>query len=436
METYLLSFKIQGIKNIEKPIYIECYKKNILEEFNFKNYNIKSIFGANGAGKTTIIEALSILQGIALNPNYLMEKRTVLNQLVHPKLQYIYLEARFVATHFFGREKANIKHSLKIAPDSLGNWELIDEQLYIDSLTFFKVNNGVLSQRITKINKNESKYFLNASQHSSMISLLFTYVQLGEEKGYYFREKIIHFVAMVVHAYSNIYLFFENRHKTKLATLDLQHCHDWLDQFLNRKTEQLFFQLTKPKTFPKDDKNAVEQYQEKANKLLAFLKLGNKNIQNIRLNTLNTKETLHISLSIEYAGYTVDLKDESKGIKKMVEIFEILTCLQQGKIVVADDFDLRADIVFLTSFLEYIGANVLGQLIFTTYNIFTLDILKAQKKAIDFLTEDGTISRWTKNGNYSILSTYRKGLIEGLPLRTINGEFLGDFEDKGNKQNK
>ena len=54
-DNYLLSMEVAGIKNIEKPVRLSFYKKTIDKNFDPKEYRVKSIYGANGTGKTGLI---------------------------------------------------------------------------------------------------------------------------------------------------------------------------------------------------------------------------------------------------------------------------------------------------------------------------------------------------------------------------------------------
>ena len=42
---YLLNLRVDGIKNIEKPLDFEFYKKTINKNFNPEDYKIKAIYG-------------------------------------------------------------------------------------------------------------------------------------------------------------------------------------------------------------------------------------------------------------------------------------------------------------------------------------------------------------------------------------------------------
>ena len=69
-----------------------------------------------------------------------------------------------------------------------------------------------------------------------------------------------------------------------------------------------------------------------------------------------------------------------------------------------------------------------GQLCFTTHNIGPMDILKTNKKSIEFLSVDHSIYSWVNNGNYSPSKLYRNGMIEGSPFNVDALDFLGVFE--------
>lgn len=57
-----------------------------------------------------------------------------------------------------------------------------------------------------------------------------------------------------------------------------------------------------------------------------------------------------------------------------------------------------------------------------------MDILKKNKKSIDFLSVDHKIYPWTINGNYSPSKLYRNGMIEGSPFNVDSIDFIGVFD--------
>ena len=77
--------------------------------------------------------------------------------------------------------------------------------------------------------------------------------------------------------------------------------------------------------------------------------------------------------------------------------------------------------------LEYLMEYGQGQLCFTTHNIGPMDVLKRNKKSIDFLSVNHKIYPWVKNGNYSPANLYKNGMIEGSPFNIDSTDFIGVF---------
>lgn len=102
-----------------------------------------------------------------------------------------------------------------------------------------------------------------------------------------------------------------------------------------------------------------------------------------------------------------------------------------GGIVFIDELDSNLHDVYLCALLEYLMEYGEGQLCFTTHNIGPMDVLKKNKKSIDFLSVDHKIYSWTTSGNYSPSKLYRNGMIEGSPFNVDSIDFIGVFERRG-----
>jgi len=160
MDFYLLEFKLNGIKNIEKEIAISFYKQDI-RKFNRENYNVKGIFGRNGIGKTAVIKGIEILRNIVLDSDYLILKSGLLNEIINKKLKECYLSAEFLVV-----DKNNKKHifehsiNLKIENGKIIITKEIINKKKLDRKEILKtliIENG-------KINKNKSNYFKNLDE--------------------------------------------------------------------------------------------------------------------------------------------------------------------------------------------------------------------------------------------------------------------------------
>ena len=70
-----------------------------------------------------------------------------------------------------------------------------------------------------------------------------------------------------------------------------------------------------------------------------------------------------------------------------------------------------------------------GQLCFTSHNTDIMNVLKDNKMSIDFLTREQKIVPWISNGNRSPVSSYKNGLIEGIPFNIYPTDYVGMFGD-------
>ena len=64
MKYYLLEYAISGIKSINKEIKISFYNNTLGKEIDMINYNIKAIYGENGAGKSAIVHGIEFYKNI------------------------------------------------------------------------------------------------------------------------------------------------------------------------------------------------------------------------------------------------------------------------------------------------------------------------------------------------------------------------------------
>ena len=131
-----------------------------------------------------------------------------------------------------------------------------------------------------------------------------------------------------------------------------------------------------------------------------------------------------------YKNKRISEKYESTGIKKLIDLYAALCDLDEGKIVFIDEFDANIHDVLLEKLVQYAMQYAKGQLIFTTHNLGPMDVLQSAKNSIDFLSSDSRIVSWTKNGNYTAASQYKKGLIKYSPFNIEPFSFLGVFGDE------
>ena len=111
MLVHILEFSFSGIKNVEKKMKFNFYKKDI-DDFSRENYNIKSVYGPNGVGKTAFIDALRMMKEVSLNRNYLIENRSLISELINKNTKCIELEIIFYYEK--NSHKKILKHEVTI----------------------------------------------------------------------------------------------------------------------------------------------------------------------------------------------------------------------------------------------------------------------------------------------------------------------------------
>ena len=126
-----------------------------------------------------------------------------------------------------------------------------------------------------------------------------------------------------------------------------------------------------------------------------------------------------------YKDYKLDLEFESRGIKKIVQIFNYLDAASSGEIVFIDELDSNINDVYLDKLIEYFAIYGKGQLCFTAHNLSPMSVLKKYKNSICFISSVNTVHSWAKHGNQNPENAYRNGFIEDSPFNVDSSDFLG-----------
>ena len=121
---------------------------------------------------------------------------------------------------------------------------------------------------------------------------------------------------------------------------------------------------------------------------------------------------------------------ESSGVKKLIKLYPFLNAVDSGNISFIDEFDSNIHDVYLCKLVEYFASYASGQLIFTTHNLGPMELLSnyKMKHSIDFIN-NGTVTPWTRNGNYSVVNLYRSGAIANCPFNIDAADFVKAFGD-------
>ena len=425
MDFYLLEFRLNGIKNIEKEIAISFYKQDI-RKFNRENYNVKGIFGRNGIGKTAVIKGIEILRNIVLDSDYLILKSSLLNEIINKKLKECYLSAEFLVV-----DKNNKKHifehsiNLKIENGKIIITKEIINKKKLDRKEILKtliIENG-------EINKSKSNYFknldeivklsMNLLERKSIINLIINDIAKDRENKLE-SEKFEFAYLYMLYSKINIFTHLEDSYY-KMFSVNIEN-QNWIDKIYIDYVNQ----EAKKRNILSKTKEEIENLNKSLERKERFLKLFNPELNKIEFEKKDFDENYYeIEYVFNYKDYKINFEYESMGMKSIFRLFDVLDTLNNGGIVFVDEIDMSIHDLYLNRLIEFFAENRKGQFTFTAHNTSILDTLKKYKNSIDFITEYQEIKPWIKNGNYSPRKQYLEGMLPNMPY---NIEYYDFFE--------
>ena len=416
MKVFMLSFKVNGVKNIEKEIEINFYNKT-LKRFSPCGSNVKGIFGPNGIGKTSIIKGMDILRKISLNDNYLTNdfNLIILDKIINKKIEKASLEIEFLVIDD-KKKKSRYVHSITIAITSPKEIKILFENIKkkdpnTDQIVGeILIENGIikndslhkddLKSEIVDITKNllEKRSIVNIVKPSVLKSIDL------EKIRYFYRKLHIKIDREDSHLG---YALMDNPLKDDIPFNDSIGNYDMIIS-----------------------KNNLPIFEDYLRRMTEFLKIFKPNLRNIEYEKKEGKEEYYINILFVYDDYKVDYEFESMGIKNLFSLFTYFRALSQDEVVVIDEIDTSIHDIYLNKLIEFFAVDGKGQLVFTAHNITLLQTLKKYKHSIDFINENMEVISWIKNGNSSPFKSYKDGYIKGLPFNIKEYDFLEIFSQE------
>lgn len=443
---YLISYAVNGIKTLNQWAKLSFYKKTITKEFSIRNYNVKAIYGTNGAGKTAIVTSVKILKGIIIDMDYLNNPMTQkkLSELINTEQKSLQFEVEYLA--FFEGERKLYCYELTIAEDRENHYVIKNEKLscrkaysHSDKMNcVFEVVDGEISalaieKENTTILRERTKNLLS---QMSLTAITFHTMGMSElvnkanHSLYY--EMGIHFL---LGTSLFAYLDNEDEHTDYVISSILKQPGITHDTELLKMIAAQMNKYGDLKPYSISAKAVVvpeKQYilfEKEIDQLSRFLKIFKHDLIGIKIDRKQDRDRFYCDLIMDYGQYSVHSEFESTGIKKLIKLFQYLRYAVNGEIVFIDEMDSNLHDVYLCALLEYMMEYGQGQLCLTTHNIGPMEVLKKNKKSIDFLSTDHKIYSWVSNGHYSPSNLYRNGMIEGSPFNVDSTDFLGTLEE-------
>lgn len=434
MDFYILRLKLCGIKNISEPIELFFYKKTINDDFSPDDYKIKAIYGENGSGKTAIITSVKLLKNLLVHRDYLSDSDTqrYLSELVNKKTKCGFIECEIRSTY---RETAIYLYRV--------DFEIRDDGCFYISREELKKKIGDNSKKIFKpvfisengtiksINDDSSiskvkEKTMNLLERQTLVSSIPYFMFAGNTLT---RTDTTNSILGMYMFGLTVFVFLdESDNHSNFAFMerirDMQR-----DDFLNMGADSLHQISSKIFSINNSDqqinKSFLHAYQEKTDRLCRFIQIFKPELKSIRIEKKDFGEYYKCNLVMEYEDYSLDKEFESRGIKKLMELFDTLDYASYGFIAFIDELDSNINDVYLGKLIEFFEYYGNGQLCFTAHNLSPMSVIKNSSKSIDFISSINTVHTWKKCGNLSPENAYRNGFIEDSPFNVDSSNFLG-----------
>ena len=447
-DIYLLKYSVRGIKNLDEEASLSFFKKTLKDNLNTQSYNLKGIYGMNGSGKTAIVSSVDILKNIILDCNYLNNPivQNKLDATINKKTQELIMEVEYITE--LSITNCVYKYKVIISKDITGKYVISYEEfakkgIYSKNGEFscaYIVENGIITyflQEGKMYNEILSKT-ANLLSTASLPSLFWEKFFITDSYKDYQNQLSVMILSLMLFG-RKIHVCFDksDEHEQFLLNNTFLDVNNVDNNNLNRN-----FLIKKLVEMNRESLNTVfcynnivkkeiyGEFEQKIEKLFNFLRIFKNELKGIKIDKKENKDIYICSLIMVYDSYEIHSEFESTGIKKLIKLFTYISKMAQGDIVFIDELDSNLHDVYLCALLEYLMGYGKGQLCFTTHNIGPMDVLKNNKKSIDFLSTNGKIYPWVSNGNYSPSKLYKNGMIEGSPFNIDSIDFIGIFDEE------
>ena len=430
---FLLGLRISGIKNIEKPIEIPFYKKTIKDDFNPDQYRVKGIYGENGSGKTAIMIAVRIMTRILFDKNYLSDSvnQQLLIEHINKKTKKGFIEATFYSTYETDPEIYRYRVDFSMGAD---------ERVIIVREKLEKKNGRYSQNAYTPVYETQNGELLYFGNLSMLNYCREKTKNLLEQRSF---VSFVNEISKAENSMTNPYirqlytLFFFALEMHVVIDGEDDHRSDVYQKMKAQNKTGVFREAESAFLYPMASTigkhsqeiiiphNLLEALVEHTDRLCSFIRIFKTDLKNIEIEKKEYGELYICRRIMVYNGYKLDEEYESRGIKKLMALFDALDYACKGSIVFIDELDSNINDVYLNKLIEYFSYYGKGQLCFTAHNLSPMSILRDSKSAISFISGINTVHTWTSNGNQNPANAYRDGFIEDSPFNVDATDFLG-----------
>lgn len=426
---------LDNFKSFNKIIF------DMTEKIN-KARNLIAIYGENGSGKSSLIEAFGILRMSLETVNYSNEVNKF-NALVEQEESKV-LESKLGLSEYIKmsqfsklkrliddtktiKTKGNLKfeYSFLLNESDRGIYTLIfdSSSVLIQEKLDYTINQRI--GNIFTIEKDESDVIITHLNRKTFLSLdvrkeievrnkklwgnhsfLAIFNAMNKElNSKYLKENINRRFIDVLNFFLGISVSTE-----KYSTVSKASC--LLSEFVSG-------------TINETDIQKIDKTEELLYKFFSSLYVDIKDVFYKKdIDDGKIKYRLHVKKNIYGNIVDVPFNLESKGTKKLLEILPFLLGVVEGNVCFIDEIDDGIHDILMNHLVDNLAADIAGQLVFTTHDTLMLKELSPQ--SVYFITIDYDGNKKIQNikdydnkklsQNNSFHNQYLKGAFEGVPI--------------------
>lgn len=439
----IIKIETYGMKGIAEPMVFRFQNDTVDFKKAVESPSIKAIYGMNGSGKSSFINAIDVYRNLSWSFSYLLESSSVrrLNNLINKrtkqfsfKVWFLYSPDNLVFCHEIVVDNSTSKPFITKERLSRITGKTVNGP---EKLLFDISGNNLMSFYDDSDRKGLSDFIKKTmekkNEYCSAISLLFDVnfqksvtALMGEEKKEYdgksrFSENSVigalFFTGLFVQS-TSIYLADSDVH----LEYDIAQMRAFLEHFGENLGDNMvvYGETLVPKS-------QYDAFSLQVGKMTKFIQLFKPDLQKILIDRREDGDYFLCRLVMNYGDYSIDFEYESTGLKNLMSMFSCLEQASLGNIAFIDEMDANMNEVYLEKLCEFFANHAKGQLCFTTHNTAPMRILQSRKFGIDFISSKKGNHQWVRNGNYSPAKLYAEGMIPGLPFNVEDFDFLEVF---------
>lgn len=375
------TIKIENLRNVKNgsisiPIQFSEFDKS----------DIVGIYGQNGSGKTTIVEAFSILNKLLNSGNKYDNLSSNFDNIISFKEKYATIEIEFLVKNTNGEYFLKYFVGLREGKDQIypskEKLSYRENEKYKRYKNLISKDNDSIQFRIKDLSEfNEEKRIkimvLNKLAKEQSMSFIF-----NEELREILQEELEGFeFGLIQNLAADFYRDLHVINNESIGYLMMKHMIPF-SIHLDRKRGFIPYDLETPSLLPTEIYSTFIEVIEQTNKVLKViipsLEIEVKYISS-QLNDQG-EEAVRFEFLSRRENSLLPLRTESEGILKIISVLSVLIAVYNNSnaCVVIDELDAGIYEFLLGELLAVISEGGKGQLIFTSHNLRVLEVLSVK----------------------------------------------------------